>query len=173
MATFSRLSPKELAAQLEQGGIELIDVREPDEFAAGHISGSRNLPLAQLAAVPLPDGPVVLVCQSGNRSGNAVAQLSRAGAHGDLSDLEGGLIAWNQAGFTLERRAGAPLPLMRQVQIAAGSLVLLGVILSQTLAGGWIWLSGFVGAGLVFAGISGWCGMARLLAVLPWNRQVG
>jgi rhodanese-related sulfurtransferase len=59
---------------------------------------------------------------------------------------------------------------MRQVQIAAGSLVLLGVILSQTVAPGWIWLSGFVGAGLTFAGISGFCGMARLLAAMPWNK---
>jgi rhodanese-related sulfurtransferase len=59
---------------------------------------------------------------------------------------------------------------MRQVQIAAGSLVLLGVILSHTVASGWIWLSGFVGAGLIFAGVSGFCGLARLLAALPWNR---
>ena len=59
---------------------------------------------------------------------------------------------------------------MRQVQIVAGGLVLLGVILSQAAAPGWIWLSGFVGAGMIFAGISGFCGMARLLAVMPWNR---
>jgi hypothetical protein len=88
----------------------------------------------------------------------------------DLADLMGGLPAWQQAGFYVRKLKGAPLPQMRQVQIAAGSLVLLGVIRSQTLAPGWIWLSGFVGAGLTFAGISGFCGMARLLAAMPWNQ---
>jgi rhodanese-related sulfurtransferase len=84
--------------------------------------------------------------------------------------LEGGFGAWLEAGLPVHRHARAPLPLMRQVQIAAGSLVLLGVLLSQTVAPGWIWLSGFVGAGLIFAGVSGFCGMARLLGVMPWNR---
>lgn len=170
MAAVTRLSPQQLAHQLHDRRVRLVDVREPDEFASGHISGSLNLPLARISVETLPDGPVALVCQSDNRSGRALQELSRSGARGDLYDLEGGLIAWQRAGLPVERRAGAPLPLMRQVQIAAGSLVLLGVLLSQTVAGGWIWLSGFVGAGLVFAGLSGWCGMARLLAAMPWNR---
>ncbi|NDC33886.1 MAG: DUF2892 domain-containing protein [Synechococcaceae bacterium WB9_2_112] len=172
-ASALRLSPHELNAQLPSGRITIIDVREPMEFVGGHISGSRNIPLAQLAEAPLPDGPLVLVCQSGARSERGVAVLNRRGvpsAGGDLADLEGGLIAWQAARLPLEQRKGAPLPLMRQVQIAAGGLVLLGVLLSQLVAPGWIWLSGFVGAGLVFAGVSGFCGMARLLTVMPWNR---
>ena len=168
--TSLRLSPYELNAQLRSGRIHIVDVREPMEFAGGHIAGSRNIPLAQLAEAPLPDGPLVVVCQSGARSERGVAVLRRRGLTVGVADLEGGLIAWQAAQLPLERRKGAPLPLMRQVQIAAGSLVLLGVILSQAIAPGWIWLSGFVGAGLVFAGVSGFCGMARLLAVLPWNR---
>ena len=96
--------------------------------------------------------------------------LQRRGLSQPLSDLEGGLMARQQAGLPVEKRRGAPLPLRRQVQIAAGSLVLAGVLLSQLVASGWIWLSGFVGVGLVFAGVSGFCGMARLLAVMPWNR---
>jgi rhodanese-related sulfurtransferase len=64
-----------------------------------------------------------------------------------------------------------PLPLMRQVQIAAGLLVLLGVVLAVTVAPAFIGLSAFVGAGLTFAGLSGWCGMAQLLALMPWNRR--
>jgi len=165
-----RLSPHELDEQRRSGRITIVDVREPMEFIGGHIPGSHNIPLARLANAPLPDGPLVVVCQSGARSERGVAALSRRGLSVGIADLQGGLLAWQAARLPLERRQGAPLPLMRQVQIAAGTLVLLGVILSQALAPGWIWLSGFVGAGLVFAGVSGFCGMARLLAVMPWNR---
>ncbi|SBO42736.1 rhodanese-like domain-containing protein [Cyanobium sp. NIES-981] len=169
-APAARLSPRELADRLAAKAVHVIDVREPVEYASGHIAGSVNVPLAQLTRTELPGGPLVLVCHSGNRSSRGLGQLLEQGHPAPVMDLEGGIPAWQQAGFPLQRRAGAPLPLMRQVQIAAGSLVLLGVILSQTLAPGWIWLSGFVGAGLVFAGISGFCGMARLLAAMPWNR---
>jgi rhodanese-related sulfurtransferase len=112
----------------------------------------------------------VLVCHSGNRSAQALAQLLQQGHPHPLSDLEGGIPAWQQAGLPVHKLRNAPLPLMRQVQIAAGSLVLLGLILSNLVAPAWILLSWFVGAGLVFAGVSGFCGMARLLALLPWNK---
>ena len=75
------------------------------------------------------------------------------------------------ADLPVEEDRSQPIEIMRQVQIAAGSLVLLGVILGLTVAPGWFALSGFVGAGLVFAGTTGWCGMAYLLAIMPWNRQ--
>ena len=165
-----RLTAQELARQLESGAIGVIDVREPMEFAGGHIAGSLNVPLARLADTQLPDGPLVLVCQSGNRSLQGCRRLLERQPSRLLLDLEGGIPAWQQAGLPLLRQANAPLPLMRQVQIAAGSLVLLGLILSSTVAPAWILLSWFVGAGLVFAGVSGFCGMARLLALMPWNR---
>ena len=132
----TRISAHDLADQLAAKGVTVIDVREPMEYASGHINGSLNIPLSRITQADLPREPLV----------------------------------WQQAGFDVRKLKGAPLPLMRQVQIAAGSLVLLGVILSQTVAPGWIWLSGFVGAGLTFAGISGFCGMARLLAAMPWNQ---
>jgi rhodanese-related sulfurtransferase len=166
-----RLTAQELAHQLESGAIGVIDVREPMEFAGGHIAGSLNVPLARLADTQLPDGPLVLVCQSGNRSLQGCRRLLERQPSRLLLDLEGGIPAWQQAGLPLLRQANAPLPLMRQVQIAAGSLVLLGLILSHTVAPAWIALTWFVGAGLCFAGISGFCGMARLLAAMPWNRM--
>jgi rhodanese-related sulfurtransferase len=165
-----RISAHDLADQLADQRVRVIDVREPMEYASGHIAGSLNVPLARITEADLPSGPLVLVCHSGNRSSQALSRLLQNGHPHPLADLEGGIPAWQQAGQPVHKLKNAPLPLMRQVQIAAGSLVLLGVILSQALAPGWIWLSGFVGAGLVFAGVSGFCGMARLLAVMPWNR---
>ena len=147
-----------------------IDVREPLEFASGHIPGSVNMPLTQLHKTPLPQQPVVLICQSGKRSHQAVELLRRRGMAQPVQELQGGIANWQLQGRKLERAPRTPLPLMQQVQIAAGSLVLLGLIMSKLLAPGWIGLSWFVGAGLVFAGITGFCGMARLLAVMPWNR---
>lgn len=169
-SSHSRISAHDLANQLAARNVTVIDVREPMEYASGHISGSLNIPLSRITKVDLPRGPLVLVCQSGNRSTKALTQLVQQGHPHPVTDLLGGVPAWQQAGFDLHKLKGAPMPLMRQVQIAAGGLVLLGVILSQTVAPGWIWLSGFVGAGLTFAGISGFCGMARLLAAMPWNR---
>jgi rhodanese-related sulfurtransferase len=164
------ISAHDLADQLADRRVTVIDVREPMEYAAGHIAGSLNMPLALLAGSELPAGPLVLVCQSGNRSGQGLARLRQGGQRQALGDLAGGIAAWEQAGLPLRRLRNAPLPLMRQVQIAAGSLVLLGLILSQTVAPAWILLCWFVGAGLTFAGLSGFCGMARLLALMPWNR---
>jgi rhodanese-related sulfurtransferase len=170
VAPHQRISAQALAEQLSARSVTVIDVREPMEYAAGHIAGSLNVPLGRIAQADLPQGPLVLVCHSGNRSAQALAALQQQGHPHPLRDLEGGVPSWQQAGYGVRKLKGAPLPLMRQVQIAAGSLVLLGVILSQVVNPAWIWLAGLVGAGLTFAGISGFCGMARLLAAMPWNR---
>jgi rhodanese-related sulfurtransferase len=164
------ISAHDLAEQLQAQCIAVIDVREPMEYASGHIAGSLNVPLARLHQADLPLGPLVLVCQSGNRSSKAVQTLLERSHPYPVRDLAGGIPSWQQAGLPVRKRKNAPLPLMRQVQIAAGSLVLLGLVLSNTVAPAWILLSWFVGAGLVFAGVSGFCGMARLLAVMPWNK---
>ncbi|MFY8149495.1 MAG: rhodanese-like domain-containing protein [Prochlorococcaceae cyanobacterium] len=166
----SRITARALVDQLAQNRVSVIDVREPMEYVGGHIAASLNVPLSRLLESDLPEGPLVLVCQSGNRSSQGLQRLEQSGHLAPVVDLEGGIPAWHQAGLPLRKLRNAPLPLMRQVQIAAGSLLLLGLILSHTLAPAWILLTWFVGAGLTFAGISGFCGMARLLAVMPWNR---
>jgi len=85
--------------------------------------------------------------------------------------MAGGIQAWKAAGLPVTEDKSQPLPLMRQVQIAAGGLILLGVVLGYGFSSGFFLLSALVGAGLTFAGITGFCGMARLLAVMPWNRR--
>jgi rhodanese-related sulfurtransferase len=164
------ISAHDLADQLASQRITVVDVREPMEYASGHIAGSLNVPLSRLHQADLPQGPLVLVCQSGKRSSQGLNRLLDRGHPHPVVDLAGGLPSWQQAGYPVRRLRNAPLPLMRQVQIAAGSLILLGLILSNTVAPGWIAITWFVGAGLTFAGVSGFCGMARLLAVMPWNR---
>jgi rhodanese-related sulfurtransferase len=130
------------------------------------------MPLGTLdpARVLARPGRVVLQCLSGARSRQAGEAVLAAGGT-EVWHLAGGLQAWKRAGLPVEGDAGAPLPVMRQVQIVAGSLIVLGFVLGILLAPAWHLLSGFVGAGLVFAGVSGRCGMASLLARLPWNRR--
>lgn len=168
----SFFSPNQLQALLDREEVLLLDVREVAEYQAEHVAGAHLYPLSQLANLPLPTGdrPIVLTCQSGMRSQKAAAQLRQRGLM--VTELQGGLNAWKQQGLpTIGQMAQAPISLMRQVQIAAGSLVLLGVILSLAIAPAWLGLSAFVGAGLVFAGLSGTCLLANLLATLPWNRN--
>jgi rhodanese-related sulfurtransferase len=166
------ITPQEAAALLRDGAT-LVDVREPDEHAREHIPGARSLPLSRLEAAELAvhDGkPVVFHCRSGARTtGNADRLTAKVGVC-EAYIVEGGLDAWKQAGLPVATDRRQPLELMRQVQIAAGSLVVLGVLLGA-LVSPWLYaLSGVVGAGLVFAGATGTCGLASLLRMMPWNR---
>ena len=95
-----------------------------------------------------------------------------AGAAGcEAYIVEGGIEAWKKAGLPVARDRSQPIEIQRQVMIAAGSLVLLGVLLGQFVAPAFYAVPAFVGAGLTFAGTTGWCGMAKLLALMPWNRS--
>lgn len=149
-------------------GATVLDVREKDEFAYEHIPGTLNIPLSGLdaASTDMPrHKPVYVFCQSGVRSIPA-AELLRAKGFAEVKIVEGGLSAWKGKGFEVSKAKG-PLPIMRQVQITAGVIVFLSIVIGGKL----VWLAAFVGAGLMFAGISGWCGMAKILSLLPWNKQ--
>lgn len=167
------LSCEEVKALLDEGTIGLVDVREPDEFEYEHIPGAKSVPLARceelLKSTDLPE-KVVLQCQSGNRSQQAVRKLLQGNPRIRLYSLDGGLSEWKKKGYQTERGSTAVLPIMRQVQIGAGSLVLLGVALA-VLVSSYFWVvPAFVGAGLVFAGVTGFCGLAKVLQAMPWNR---
>lgn len=160
------------AAQARQrlaAGAHLIDIRTTAEFAREHVPGSLNIPQADLATAALPAGELIFTCRSGGRTGSCAADIQRvAGARAAI--LQGGLASWQQSGGPLQTDRTQPIDLMRQVQIAAGSLILIGLALGLLVNPLFLGLSAFVGAGLTFAGLSGWCGMARLLAQMPWNR---
>ncbi|MFC7898057.1 rhodanese-like domain-containing protein [Streptomyces sp. NPDC057381] len=171
------LTPQEAVDRL--GDFTVVDVRSPGEYAGGHLPGAHNVPLDRLdeAAAALgaaaARGPLLLVCASGNRAAQGCARLAARGV--EAATLEGGTSAWATAGHPVERPAGTtrtPWPMDRQVRFAAGSLVALGFLAGRAWRPAH-WLSGAVGAGLVFSGVTGTCGMAAVLARLPHNRAAG
>jgi rhodanese-related sulfurtransferase len=168
------ITPDEAARLLREGGATLVDVREADEHARERIPGARNLPLSRLeeAELAVHQGkPVLFHCRSGARTaGNADRLAAKAGLC-EAYVVEGGLDAWKRAGLPVAEDRRQPIELMRQVQIAAGSMVVLGVLLGAFVTPGFYLLSGFVGAGLVFAGVTGTCGLASVLRMMPWNRR--
>jgi len=166
-----RTIPPAEAAHLIEQGATLIDIRSPDEHARARIAGAQNIPLEQLSDDSAPGDIIVFHCRSGMRTAQAADRLAKAAGSRSCYIVEGGLTAWGGAGLPIIEDRRAPIEMQRQVMIAAGSLVLTGTLLSLLLAPSWMWLAVFVGAGLTFAGLTGFCGMARLLALMPWNRR--
>lgn len=172
MSAETLILPRELAAALQADGCQLIDVREPVEHAESHVDGAKLLPLGRIEARYGEidrSKPVIVMCQGGKRGAAALEKL-RALGFTDVRNLEGGLNAWKAAGLSCVTSAKAVMPLMRQVQSTAGFLVLLAAVLAVTVHPAWVYLCMFFGAGLLFAGLSGFCGMAMVLAKMPWNR---
>ncbi len=165
------ISVQDLARLVGSGeAIQVVDVRSAGEYAAGHVPQATNIPLEQIE-VRLDDlgrAPVAVLCQSGNRAGMACEVL--AGHHEDVILVEGGTDAWIAAGLPVVSTTTSKWALERQVRFIAGLLVLAGTVLAVLVAPSWVYLAMFVGAGLTFAGLTNFCGMAFLLARLPWNR---
>lgn len=174
MNSLKPLSAQEAFARLTSNQVVLVDVREPDEYAREHIEGSVSVPLSayESAHLKLEAGKtVVFLCRGGQRTTMSCERLASR-IEGQAYRLEGGLMAWRQAGLPVAVDSKQPLELMRQVQLAAGGLILIGAVLGTLIHPGFWGVSAFVGAGLMFAGATGFCGMARLLAFMPWNRPL-
>jgi rhodanese-related sulfurtransferase len=171
------ISPQRLAEIYEtDASLELIDVRTPAEFREVHVTFARNVPLDRLdvEAIRRERGasgahPLYVICRSGSRARQACERLT-AGVQ--AVNVEGGTLAWEQAGLPVVR-GKKTISLERQVRIVAGSLVLLGAVLALTVHPYFAILSALIGAGLVFAGLTDTCGMAMLLARMPWNQASG
>ena len=168
------ISPVELQKILAaQPSSAVIDVRTPIEFAEVHVPQAQNIPLDELKPSSLQlrkDQPVYLLCRSGQRATKAAEKFSREGFSQSII-VEGGTLAWIEANLPVTRSSVKIISLERQVRIVAGSLVLIGVLLGWFVHRGFFGLSAFVGAGLIFAGITDFCGMGLLLAKLPWNKR--
>lgn len=168
-----RCSVKEAMDALEKDSeCQLVDVREFPEFESERAKGAKFAPLSAFdkhAEDIDSDRPVYLMCRSGRRAEQAAKKLVEKG-HEKVFVIEGGMTAWSAAGHEVEYGESKVWSLERQVRFAAGSLVLVGVLLSLFVHQWFIFLSAFVGAGLVFAAVTDTCGMAMMLARMPWNR---
>jgi rhodanese-related sulfurtransferase len=171
------IGPCELYERIAHGErVDLIDVRTPAEFREMCAKIARCVPLDTLDPEKImaerngtAGEPLYVICRSGNRARQACEKFVAAG-YTNVVNVEGGTLACEQAGFPIVR-GKKTISLERQVRIAAGSLVLLGALLSWLVHPAFIGLSVFVGGGLVFAGITDTCGMAILLARMCWNRD--
>jgi rhodanese-related sulfurtransferase len=176
-ARMQAISPRQLHDRQQQGqSAAILDVRTPAEHAQIHVAGAHLEPLDRLDGSRLAgvngfakDQPIYLLCAAGTRAKKAAEQLEKAGFEQCIV-VEGGITAWDHAGLPVVRGTSKVISLERQVRIAAGSIVLTGVILGTWVNPACYGLSAFVGCGLIFAGVTDWCGMAMLLAKMPWNQ---
>jgi rhodanese-related sulfurtransferase len=169
------IAPDRARRLLEQGAI-LVDIREADEHAREKIAGSTLLPLSKLdeADLAVHEGkPVIFHCRSGARTlANGARLAGKLDAGCEAYVVEGGLDAGKKAGLPVVTDRRQPLELMRQVQIGAGGLAFFGTLLGLLVSPWFFAIPLFVGGGLLNAGLTGFCGMARLLMHMPWNRTL-
>ncbi len=165
-----------LKTWLDKGEAVLVDVREPAEHLAESIPGFTLMPLGGISAQNLPGcvgKRLVLHCKAGKRGGMAGEKLAAERPDLEIYNLEGGITAWAQAGHAIKSSGGFFLPLDRQVQLTIGLGVLLGSLLGYFVSPLFFLLTGFFGLGLTFAGVTGICGLAMLMARMPWNQNSG
>jgi rhodanese-related sulfurtransferase len=168
------ISPVELQNRLAaQPGLPLLDVRTPVEFAEVHVPQARNIPLDELQPDKLQfqkDQPVYLLCRSVQRATKAAEKFAKSGFTQPVV-ISGGTLAWIDANLPVTRGQNKVISIERQVRIIAGSMVCIGVLLGWFVHRDFFGVAAFVGAGLVFAGVTDFCGMGLLLMKLPWNRK--
>ena len=175
MRNIHKIDPKTLAQWLEEDSVMLIDVREPAEYRSESIAKSKNLPLSKVTidAAHLPEHhnkKLVFHCQAGRRSMLACEKLQRDGANVDVWNLEGGINAWKASGLPTVFSAKKCIPLDQQVRLTIGIIILIGMACGYWVAEAWYLLPVVAGLGLVNSGLTGWCGMAKILAKMPWNK---
>ena len=168
------INVNELKQWLDNDEAILIDVREPAEHSATNIKQATLIPLSDICAKKLPsvgEKKLVLHCKSGMRSTKACAKLLGENPDLIIHNLEGGILAWQNAGYSIESSGKKILPLDRQVQLTIGIMLLIGTLLTANLSSLFIIISAFIGVGLTYAGLTGHCGLAMIIAKMPWNQK--
>lgn len=174
MTTIKTVDAKTVKAWLDKNEAIIIDVREPAEYAAKHIPGSTLIPLGVIQKDKLPaagNKKIVIHCQLGKRGGMACEKLLLSDAQADLYNLEGGIVAWEKAGYAVKQSGKSFLSIDRQTQLTIGTGVMLGLLLGYFFHPGFLLLSAFFAGGLIYAGATGTCGLAVLLSKMPWNQR--
>jgi rhodanese-related sulfurtransferase len=171
-SSFGTTTPRQVRER--QSDTLLLDVRTPAEFEEVHVEGAVLHPLTELNpdhVRQLATGKrgFVLICGSGGRARQAAEKLAASGLSG-IQVMSGGMKAWEGEGLPV-KRGQKTISLERQVRIAAGSIVFVSSVLAYAVNPAWIALAAFIGAGLVFAGVTDTCGMAMALARMPWNNR--
>lgn len=161
-----------LEKEAQNSSFDFINVCTKTEYNEKHIHGVRSVPLNTLHEHlnEFKDKKAIYIhCRSGNRSRQAIETLSSSGVTAELINVNGGLMAWDKAGFETEALTHR-MPIMRQVLLTAGLLTVVSVIFSLSVHGAFIYVALFVGCGQMFAGLTGWCGLSYLLEKMPWNK---
>lgn len=174
MPTIKTVDARTAKEWLSKNEAIIVDVREPGEYAAMHIPGAKLIPVGTINNDNLPElsnKKLIIHCQISRRGATACEKLLLGNPNLNVYNLEGGITAWEKAGFKVEKSGGTFLSIERQVQITIGSGVLIGLIFGYLIHPGFLFLSAFFGAGLLFAGISGSCGLLILMGKMPWNQK--
>lgn len=172
--SLKNVDPTTLKSWLDNREAILIDVREPAEYSAQHIAGAVLLPLSNVSKHTLPahiGKKLVIHCQKGGRGGTACEKLLLEDPNLDIYNLLGGMNSWADAQLPIQSSGKSFLPLDRQVQLAIGLLLLSASLLGYLLSPAFFLLTGMMGIGLTIAGATGFCGLARIIAKMPWNQM--
>jgi rhodanese-related sulfurtransferase len=165
---------KTLKNWLDNQEAVLIDVREIAEHKNQRIANSILIPLAEITKEKIPDiknKKLVIHCQGGKRSLSACQKLLAENIGCEIYNLEGGINAWCSSGFNVNCKTGFFLPIDRQTQLAIGSVVFISSMLGYFFNINFLFISGFFGAGLIFAGLTGNCTLGKIIAKMPWNKS--
>ena len=169
------INAQTLRSWMETGEAVVIDVREPIEYAEERITNAKLLPLGEISKNKLPpiDGKkLVIHCRSGKRGTNACERLLSEDPNLEVYNLEGGITAWKSLGNKITKPQKSFLSLDRQVQLTVGLLLLASSSLAYICSIKWLILIAIIGIGLITAGLTGFCGLAMLIAKMPWNKNI-
>lgn len=168
------ISANEAFVMIEKEDVEIIDVREPAEHMTSHIVGSKLHPLSKIKGEDIKQGKraYIVYCQKGGRGKSACEKLLAHNPDLTVYNISGGINEWVKEGYDVRKGEKSILPLDRQVQLSISTLLLLFCTLSLTLSTNFIWPVIFIATGLFVAGATGFCGLARVIALMPWNQKV-